>query len=50
MSTYGPDWALQWIKTDNAIYDELALNDETRQKIYHKNAMRFFGPEAGHRA
>jgi len=42
-STYGPEWAKTWIDTDNAIYDGLALKDETREKIYHKNFMRFFG-------
>ena len=33
------------IRYDNEIYDELALTEEQREKIYEKNLMRFLGKE-----
>ncbi len=43
LTDYNPTWAANWIKTDNSIYDSLGVNQETREKIYQKNLMRFLG-------
>lgn len=38
---YHPEWVSGWLERDNAIYDELGVSQEVREKIYEKNFMRF---------
>jgi len=38
---YRPDWTKKWLKIDGALFDELGVDDATREKIYNKNYMRF---------
>jgi predicted TIM-barrel fold metal-dependent hydrolase len=40
---YRIEWAQKWIQTDNAVYDELGLDSERRQRIFAGNTLRFFG-------
>jgi predicted TIM-barrel fold metal-dependent hydrolase len=40
---YSAKWATEWLTRDNALYDELALPAETREKIYSRNFLRFVG-------
>ncbi|RPI61233.1 MAG: hypothetical protein EHM48_06000 [Planctomycetaceae bacterium] len=40
---YNSEWPRTWIDRDNAIYDELGLDQEQREKIYCKNLLRFIG-------
>jgi predicted TIM-barrel fold metal-dependent hydrolase len=42
-NAYPSNYAREWIARDNAIYDELALDDATRERIYSANLMRFLG-------
>jgi len=38
---YGSEYARTWIDRDNAIYNELGLDQEQREKIFHKNLKNF---------
>ncbi|MDR0497184.1 MAG: amidohydrolase [Treponema sp.] len=40
---YRIEWAEKWIGMDNAIYDDLDLDAESREKIFGVNMLRFFG-------
>ena len=40
---YQSPWTLKWLETDKKIMDELSIDDETREKMYEKNLMRFLG-------
>lgn len=40
---YASEWASRWIGIDDAIYDDLKLDDDTRECIYGVNLMRFLG-------
>jgi hypothetical protein len=40
---YSPQAIAAMIAADDAIYDELALPSEIRQKIYHHNLLRWLG-------
>lgn len=42
-TNYRAQWSKQWQDIDNAIYDDLKLGKDTRQKIYQDNFLRFFG-------
>lgn len=41
--SYNPEWAREWLKMDESIYDELGLDEETRGLIYEKNLLRIHG-------
>ncbi len=43
---YNPEWVGGWIARDNAIFDELGVTKEQREKIYEKNLMRFLNNES----
>ena len=36
-------WAENWLKIDKEILDDLGVSEEIREKMYHKNLMRFLG-------
>ena len=40
---YDAERAVKQVNYDNGIYDKLKLTNETRDKIYYKNLMRFIG-------
>jgi predicted TIM-barrel fold metal-dependent hydrolase len=40
---YNSEWTADWIKRDSEIYKELELSEETVQKIYKENLLRFVG-------
>ena len=40
---YNSDWAVRWMRIDDAIYDELNLSEDVREHIYNRNLMRFLG-------
>jgi len=40
---YNSDWAEEWIKRDNSIYDKLETGEEVRSKIFGENLLRFLG-------
>ena len=37
---YNPSWVKTWIERDDAIYDELGVTQEQREKIYRDNFLR----------
>ena len=37
---YNVEWVKSWIERDDAIYDELGVTQEQREKIYHDNFLR----------
>ena len=37
---YNVEWVKNWIERDDAIYDELGVTQEQREKIYHDNFLR----------
>ena len=37
---YNPSWVKGWIERDDAIYDELGINQQQREKIYSENFLR----------
>ncbi len=40
---YRMEWADKWIHKDNFIYDELGINSDIKEDIYHNNLLRFLG-------
>lgn len=42
---YGSDWVKKWLSIDGALFDELGVSQDVRQKIYHDNFMRFLSGE-----
>ena len=40
---YRVEWVQKWAKTDNEIYDSLAISEESRNRIFSGNMLRFFG-------
>ncbi len=40
---YHSDWASNWMRIDDAIYDELGLSEDAREHIYGLNLLRFLG-------
>lgn len=40
---YNPAYAKKWLDLDGAALDDLQVGDESRQKIYQDNLMRFLG-------
>lgn len=44
---YSSSWAKKWLKTDKEIMDKLGVSLACREKLYHKNIMRFLGKSEG---
>ncbi|MBO7217299.1 MAG: amidohydrolase family protein, partial [Clostridia bacterium] len=42
---YNPEWVSGWIARDNAIYDEIGVTEEKKEKVYCDNFMRFIKGE-----
>ena len=40
---YRKEWVAPWLDIDEKILDELGVSLENREKMYHKNLMRFLG-------
>jgi len=40
---YNADWAREWIRRDNEIYDRLKLDEQTRRNVFAENLKRFVG-------
>ncbi len=40
---YNPVWTKRWLGIDDKIYDEIGLDDDTRECIYSRNLKRFLG-------
>ena len=40
---YSDKWAKRWLEIDRALLDEMGVSLEVREKLYHKNLMRFLG-------
>lgn len=43
VGSYGSDWVKQWVSRDTDIYDSIDLVQETRDKVFGKNLLRFVG-------
>lgn len=43
---YNSAWPKDWLKFDGAIMDTLGVSLENREKLYHKNLLRFLGKTA----
>jgi hypothetical protein len=39
--SYDESWVRGYAERDNVIYDKYGVSAEQREKIYHKNLMRF---------
>ena len=42
---YNDKWVTDWLETDNEILDKLGVSKENKEKLYHKNLMRFLGKD-----
>ncbi|MCL2420940.1 MAG: amidohydrolase family protein [Defluviitaleaceae bacterium] len=40
---YNAEWSLKWQNIDNGLYHEIGVDDETVQRIYRDNFLRFLG-------
>jgi predicted TIM-barrel fold metal-dependent hydrolase len=40
---YRIEWAEKWMKIDNEIYDDLKIEEASKNRIYSQNMLRFFG-------
>jgi len=43
LGDYSVEWTRKWFNIDNGLYEELAVNENTRRYIYEENFLRFFG-------
>ena len=42
-TNYRAKWAKDWMDIDNGLYNEIGVDEETRENIYKNNFLRFFG-------